>query len=747
VTQVETTAIRSVYQPVVALGTRAVVGYEALARGAAGSEHESPVALLRAAREQGRLPEVEWACRAAALEGALRARLAPPLTVFVNLEPEVVTRAPQSLRELVARASRELRVVVELTERSLAWRPAELLRTVAWVRRQGWGVAVDDVGADPLSLALMPLLEPDVVKLDLGLLRRRPDAPLAQVVAAVSAHAERTGATVLAEGIETEEHLRTALAMGATLGQGWLFGRPGDLAQAPPPPDRPVVLVRPRPSVAARGSVFDDVAVGQGVQRSTKPLLQAMSQHLEVQALACGPMTLLLSSIEDARFFSPRTAARYQQVAARAALVAVLGKGMPVQPVQGVRGGLLDPQDPICPEWAVVVVSPHFTGALVARDLHDRGTAEERRFDYVLTYDRELVLRAATALLGRLVTGDPGDPGAPGVRGAVAPPNEPVAVVAPALGAGGAPDLYFRSAFDNAPIGMAVLDTRGVVARCNTALERLLGRPADQVVGGDLFGVTHVADRARAEAACRSLSGAGAGTVQIAVRFVHADGGVVPATVTTSRVEGSEGSPAHLVMHVEDAAAQRALEAELTHRALHDALTGLPNRGLFADRLQHALARAARRAHDTTVLFLDLDGFKAVNDSHGHHVGDLVLVEAAHRVQGLLRPGDTAARWGGDEFTVLCEGTGPGQADGIAERLREALAVPMSVAGRSLVVSATIGTASAQDVADGIDGPGLVRSADAAMYALKGAGRGSAATTAPEDAGSRARGAVSGGRA
>ncbi|WP_299040179.1 diguanylate cyclase domain-containing protein [uncultured Pseudokineococcus sp.] len=728
-TQVETTAIRSVYQPVVSLGTRAVVGYEALARGAAGSEHESPVALLRAAREQGRLPEVEWACRAAAVEGALRARLASPLTLFVNLEPEVMTSPPAAVRHLVERAGRELRVVVELTERSLAWRPADLLRTVAWVRSQGWGVAVDDVGADPLSLALMPLLEPDVVKLDLGLLRRRPDAPLAQVVAAVSAHAERTGATVLAEGVETEEHLRTALAMGATLGQGWLFGRPGDLAAPPPAPDRPVVMVRPRRPVAPRGSVFEDVAVGQVVQRSTKPLLQAMSQHLEGQALACGPMTVLLSSIEDARFFSPGTAARYQQVAARAALVAVLGKGMPVEPVQGVRGGLLDPDDPICPEWAVVVVSPHFTGALVARDLHDRGRAADRRFDYVLTYDRELVLRAATALLGRVVTGYPG---AAVVLGAVPPPEDDAGLAAPPPLVGGAPDVDFRSAFENAPIGMAVLDTRGVVVRCNTALERLLGRPAEQVVGGDLFGVTHVEDRARAVAACRSLTGPG--TVQIAVRFVHADGGVVPVTVTTSRVEADGDQPAQLVMHVEDAAAQRALEAELTHRALHDALTGLPNRGLFSDRLDHALARAARQARDTSVLFLDLDGFKAVNDTHGHHVGDLVLVEAAHRVQGLLRPGDTAARWGGDEFTVLCEGTSRAQADGIADRLRAALAVPMSVAGRSLVLHATIGTACAQDVPDGADGPGLLRAADAAMYALKGAGSPAPTTPAPRRA-------------
>jgi EAL domain-containing protein (putative c-di-GMP-specific phosphodiesterase class I) len=118
-------------------------------------------------------------------------------------------------------------VVLEITERALATRPAELLRTVERVRSVGWGVAVDDVGAEAMSLAFMPLLRPDVVKLDLRLVQERPGPAIAEIMNAVNAHAERTGSVVLAEGIEDEAHLAMARALGATLGQGWLFGRPG----------------------------------------------------------------------------------------------------------------------------------------------------------------------------------------------------------------------------------------------------------------------------------------------------------------------------------------------------------------------------------------------------------------------------------------------------------------------------------------------------------------------------------------
>src|SRR4051794_40500449 len=220
------------FQPIVELDSGAVVAYEALARGPVG-ELERPDALFAAARTAGRLAELDAACRTAAFRGAVAAGLLAPLCLFVNVEPEVLDTAP--LTELLAIAEEapgHLRVVLEITERALAARPAELLRTVERVRSVGWGVAVDDVGVEAMSLAFLPLLRPDVVKLDLRLVQERPGPAIAEIMNAVNAYAERTGARVLAEGIETDAHLATARALGATLGQGWLFGRPGPGAVA-----------------------------------------------------------------------------------------------------------------------------------------------------------------------------------------------------------------------------------------------------------------------------------------------------------------------------------------------------------------------------------------------------------------------------------------------------------------------------------------------------------------------------------
>ena len=160
-------AVRSVFQPIVELDTGRVVAYEALARGPQGPL-ERPDQLFAAAREAGRLAELDAACRTTALTGAYEIGLQAPLTLFVNVEPEVLDRAPmEDLLAIAQAAPGGLRVVLEITERALATRPAELLRTVERVRAVGWGAAVDDVGAEALSLAFMPLLRPDVVKLDL----------------------------------------------------------------------------------------------------------------------------------------------------------------------------------------------------------------------------------------------------------------------------------------------------------------------------------------------------------------------------------------------------------------------------------------------------------------------------------------------------------------------------------------------------------------------------------------------------
>src|ERR687886_964309 len=149
-------SVRSVFQPIVELDTGRVVAYEALARGPQGPL-ERPDHLFAAARAAGRLAELDQACRTAAFRGAVAAGLLAPLTVFVNVEPEVLDRAPlDDLLAIAEGAPGELRVVMEITERALATRPAELLRTVERVRELGWGLALDDVGAEAMSLAFMP---------------------------------------------------------------------------------------------------------------------------------------------------------------------------------------------------------------------------------------------------------------------------------------------------------------------------------------------------------------------------------------------------------------------------------------------------------------------------------------------------------------------------------------------------------------------------------------------------------------
>ena len=247
---IDTRAIRTVFQPLVRLDTREVVGYEALSRGPAGTVWERPAVLFTAAEAVGRLAELDWICRARAYEAALTAGLDPLVTLFVNTEPLALdSECPPDLRKWVHVARERLRVVTEMTERAVSAHPSALLTAAATARSAGWGVALDDVGAHPASLAMLPFVHPDVVKLDLHLIHQ-PDRPeVARVVNAVVAYAEQTGATILAEGIETEEHVATARGMGATLGQGWLFGRGDPLPRAVRAPRTPVRFV-PAPQTA-----------------------------------------------------------------------------------------------------------------------------------------------------------------------------------------------------------------------------------------------------------------------------------------------------------------------------------------------------------------------------------------------------------------------------------------------------------------------------------------------------------------
>jgi hypothetical protein len=332
----------------------------------------------------------------------MAAELSPTVPLFVNVEPQTLGEpCPTRYAGTFALARDRLRVVVELTERALTARPAELLHAVARMREWGWSIALDDVGADPRSLALLPLLAPDVIKLDMRLIQQRPTTEIAGVVNAVNAEAERTGAVILAEGIEEPEHIDVARAMGATLGQGWLYGLPARRPQLAGS-SAPGIELPPRRWRTPEGSPFEVVAAVRDVRRSSKRLLLAMTRHLEAQAGGLGEAGVVLSAFQTAERFGPDTARLYRDLAAESAFVAALGAGMDGEPASGVRGAELSETDPLVNEWSVVVLGPHFAGALVAIDLGDDGPDAERRFDFALTYDRELVVAAANSLMARV---------------------------------------------------------------------------------------------------------------------------------------------------------------------------------------------------------------------------------------------------------------------------------------------------------------------------------------------------------
>ena len=393
--------VRSVYQPVVALPDRRVLAYEALARGPVGSPLEAPGALFGAAAAEGLVADLDRACRAAAVSGALGA-LDPSTALLVNVEPDVLDPVPGAAAPVLERAGGELTVIAEITERRLTDRPAELLRAVAALRHRGWGFALDDVGADWRSIALMPFLRPDVVKLDMRLVQEPFGSEAAAVVRAVRAYADETGAAVLAEGIETEEHERRALSWGATLGQGWLYGRPGPLPAVPVVGGVAGGLVTATAPVGTRTPAQVAQAAGAPFSVAPKAALLAHSIALEHRALADPDPVVAFGCFQAARHFTPATATRYARLARRSAFVGAFGAGLDDTPVAGVRGASLRINEDLTGEWNVIVVGPHQAAALIAVDLGDGGPDMQRRFAYTLIEDRDLVLRAARSLMLRI---------------------------------------------------------------------------------------------------------------------------------------------------------------------------------------------------------------------------------------------------------------------------------------------------------------------------------------------------------
>ena len=392
--------LHCVFQPFVDVDTGAVVGFEALLRGPEGTAWQSPLALLDAARSTGRLADLERASLTAALTSVARQSAGRPVTLFVNVEPSTLTQRPDVVLDAVAGRAPNVHVVVEITERALADDLAGVLTGAERLRAAGCAIALDDVGVHPESLAFIPLVRPEVVKLDLKLLRTIKDPATVTVAGAVRAYAEQAGAEVVAEGIETPEDLIRAQVLGATLGQGWLWGR-GDRELAPWTSEPERFTARPI-GAALRKTPYELIGAGRRVRLAPKHLLVPVSKTLELMASQETVRPVLLAAFEHVRFFRPSTARRFTDLAAHLPFVGALGVGMPAEPAPGVRGSGLSPDDPLAAEWTVVVLGAHTAAALMARDLGDTGPDPDRQFEFVVCYDRAVVTAAAHSMVGRL---------------------------------------------------------------------------------------------------------------------------------------------------------------------------------------------------------------------------------------------------------------------------------------------------------------------------------------------------------
>jgi diguanylate cyclase (GGDEF)-like protein/PAS domain S-box-containing protein len=292
-----------------------------------------------------------------------------------------------------------------------------------------------------------------------------------------------------------------------------------------------------------------------------------------------------------------------------------------------------------------------------------------------------------------------------------------------AAAAGAAIERSIAAAFDAAAVGMVLTDLDGRLLRVNDPFCELLGHDRDALTGGmTLADVTHPDDESPASPERRAAVEGGAETYRVEKRFIRADGEMrwVVGNVTVMRDDA--GEPIHLLGLVQEITAAKQLQADLTRLALHDPLTGLGNRTLLDDRLHVALARAGRHGFLTGVVFLDLDGFKAMNDRHGHHVGDELLKAVACRLRAVLRPADVVARLGGDEFVAVCEELASiDEAYSIASRVEAAIAAPVDTCAGRVSVTASVGMALAEG-SEGADADDLIRRADEAMYKAKQAG-------------------------
>jgi len=288
-------------------------------------------------------------------------------------------------------------------------------------------------------------------------------------------------------------------------------------------------------------------------------------------------------------------------------------------------------------------------------------------------------------------------------------------------------EARFASLVRNSSDVVIVVGADGAIRYVSPSVTRILGHPARDLEARRLADLAPPDDRGDVEAflSVEAVADEHA-SPRAEFRLGKRDGGSLHVEAVRSNLL-EDPNVRGIVLNMRDVSERKAFEEQLSHQAFHDPVTGLANRALFRDRVEHALQRRARDAKPVSVLFMDLDDFKTINDSLGHAAGDRLLIEVGQRVREALRAADTTARLGGDEFAVLLEDGGDAvRAAEVAVRILGSLEAPFVLEEKEVFVHASIGIASADDDSDltSADTDALLRNADAAMYMAKQGGKG-----------------------
>ena len=286
-----------------------------------------------------------------------------------------------------------------------------------------------------------------------------------------------------------------------------------------------------------------------------------------------------------------------------------------------------------------------------------------------------------------------------------------------------AAETRFAIVFEQSELGAVIADLDGIPTLVNTAMCQILGRSRAELIGRRWVDFMHPGEVPLGQAVLTRMD-PDRDAYTDERRYIHKDGGIVWVSSHVALVRDEAGVPQYYSAQLQDITERKKLEAELMHAAQHDLLTGLPNRSRLVGRLEQAMSDRTSTDIGRSVILLDIDQFKFVNDSFGHTIGDDLLRLAASRIVAGARPGDMVARLGGDEFVVVCDEASEDEVRDVASRILDSLSQPWKAGELEMIVTASVGIAVARD---GSSAESLLRDSDTAMYTAKERGRGTIA--------------------